>query len=292
MKPSEILKLLPQWEHASSADIVASPAWSVPCRMGETACTLKAAEVVLSDTLDVSIVLGGTEYVLSIADSPVFADLHSLWANRADVPEPILLALVEKECGMLLQTIENVVRRELKVLGVAKGKKDESLSLALDVSEGQPISFMLSSTPQLVRAFGQLAFIDVSNPIVRDARISVVRDMAAFTLSAADMMSIGPGDALIVPEFDSSPARLIAESRLIVDGNGVSPYADDGLLHIVESAPGTVTLGWLLDYAASPSQIPSAEPGEIKLVAGGRTIAVGKVERLGGQPVMKVESKG
>lgn len=292
MKASEILKLLPQWERATSADIVASPAWSIPCRMGETQCALKAADMVPSDTLDISIVIDGSNYVLSVADTPAFADLHRLWANRAEVPEPILLALVEKECGPLLQTIENVVRRELKVLGVAKEKKGDSLSLSLNVPDGEPIPFLLTSTTMLVRAFGQLAFIDLTHPLIREARISVVRDMAAFTLSAADMMSIAPGDALVVPEFDASPMRLIAEGKLLVDGNGVSPYADDGLLHVFESAPGSVTLGWLLDYAVSPSQIPSAEPGEVKLVAGGRTIAVGKVGRLGGQSVMIIESKG
>ena len=69
MKPIEILRLLPPWDKATPEDIVASPAWAIPCRMGETQCAIKMAEVAPVDTIDVSITLEGNQYVLSISNS-------------------------------------------------------------------------------------------------------------------------------------------------------------------------------------------------------------------------------
>ena len=124
MKPHEILSMLPQWADAAPEALLDSPAWAMPCRLGEDSTALRAADVKPCDTLNLAVLLDGERHVLSIADSPRFADIHALWPSRADVPEPILLALVEKECGPLLQLVENAVRRQLKIEGLATDGPD------------------------------------------------------------------------------------------------------------------------------------------------------------------------
>ena len=123
MKASEILGTLPKWANATADDIVKSPAWAMPCRLGETACTMRLDANHPADALDVAIMLEDERHVLSLVDSPRFESLHALWATRAEVPEQILLALVERECGPLLQLLENAARRQLKVVGIASDEE-------------------------------------------------------------------------------------------------------------------------------------------------------------------------
>ena len=130
MKPHEILSVLPRWADAAPEALLDSPAWAMPCRLGEDSTVLRTADVTPCDTLNLAVLLDGERHVLSIADSPRFTDIHALWPSRADVPEPILLALVEKECGPLLQLVENAVRRQLKIEGIAPDGPDAETELA------------------------------------------------------------------------------------------------------------------------------------------------------------------
>ncbi len=81
MKPLEILTMLPQWSDAAPSVLLDSPAWAMPCRLGEESATLRMAGVRPCDTLDLAVLLDGERHLLSIADSPRFADLHALWAS-------------------------------------------------------------------------------------------------------------------------------------------------------------------------------------------------------------------
>ena len=158
MKPLEILSALPKWANAAPESLLESPAWAMPCRLGDASATLRAAEVRPGESLDLAVLLDGERHLLSIADSPRFADLHALWATRAEVPEPILLALVEKECGVLLQLVENAVRRQLKVEGLASDGPDER-TIFMQVED---VVFGLTRSPVVEAALGQLRFVDTA----------------------------------------------------------------------------------------------------------------------------------
>ena len=67
MKPIEILSAIPQWAKTSPEDILASPAWAMPCRLGEEQCVMRPADVRPAETLDLSIRLGEEDHVLGIA---------------------------------------------------------------------------------------------------------------------------------------------------------------------------------------------------------------------------------
>ena len=74
MKPHEMLSMLPQWANAAPKTLLDSPAWAMPCRLDEATVMLRMVDVRPCDTLDVSVLLDGTRHVLSIADSPRFAE--------------------------------------------------------------------------------------------------------------------------------------------------------------------------------------------------------------------------
>ena len=292
MKPGEILGLLPKWRNASPDELIASPAWAMPCRLGETVCTMRLDAIRPADTLDVAITLEDEPHVLSLVDTPHFEDLHRIWSSRADVPDPILLALVEKECGQLLQLIENAVRRQLKIVGLSSTDEPvgERLCARICAGDEEILSFSLSSSPALVAAFGKLAFIDTTHASVRDVELSAVTEFASFTLSASDISSLAVGDALVIPEVETAPRRLIVEGLFLVDENGVTRYADDGRLRVLDAESHAVTLGSLFDQSQSPTAVASGKPAQLRLVASGKNIAHGRLEAIASQPAFIVES--
>lgn len=286
MKPHEILSMLPQWADAAPGALLDSPAWAMPCRLGEDSTVLRTADVRPGDTLNLAVLLDGERHVLSIADSPRFADIHALWPSRADVPEPILLALVEKECGPLLQLVENAVRRQLKIEGLATDGPDARTVFA----QVNDVVFGLTRSPTVEVAFGQLRFIDCAHQAVRDTVLPCETELAAFTLSAADLASLAVGDALLLPEVGTVPPRLVVDGRFAVDENGVLPFKDDGRLRVVGADAHTMTLGELFDRAQNPAAEESAAPAQLCLVASGKTAAQGRLEQLASHPAFIVES--
>lgn len=286
MKPHEILSMLPQWAKATPDAILDSPAWAMPCRLGDAATFLRKADVKPCDTLDLVILLEGERHVLSLADTPRFADLHALWPVRAEVPEAILLALVEKECGVLLQLVENALRLQLKIEGIASDGLDPS-ALFVQVEDAV---FGITRSPKVVSAFGQLRFIDCSHQSIRDETLPCETEYAAFTLPEPDLVSLAVGDALLLPEVGSAAPRLVADGRFAMDGEGVSPFKDDGNLRVIDAEARTVTMGEIFDWAQGSSGAAPGNPARLRLVSSGRDVAFGSFGQLVSQPAMIIES--
>ena len=286
MKPYEILSMLPNWSGAAPESLLDSPAWAMPCRLGENSTTLRKAEVLPCDTLDISVLLDDDRHLLSIADSPRFEELHALWPSRSDVPAPILLALVEKECGPLLQLVENAVRHQLKVEGLASDGPSER-TLFVQVED---VVFGLSRSPAVETAFGQLRFIDVAHEAVRDMGLPCEMELAAFALSAAELASLAVGDALLLSEVGTVPPRLVVDGRFLVDENGVTPFKDDGRLRVIGAESREITLGELFDRAQTPVACESANPSQLRLVMSGKTVASGQLGQLASHPAFMVEA--
>ena len=288
MKPHEILSMLPQWAGAASGVLLDSPAWAMPCRLGDDTTMLRMADTQPCDTLNISMFLEGERHVLVLADSPRFVDLHALWAARAEVPEPILLALVERECGPLLQLVENAMHRQLKIEGLSLDEPD-ARTLFVQVEN---VVFGLTRSPMVEAALGQLRFIDSSHQAVRDLTLPCDTELAAFTLSAADMASLAVGDALLLPEIGTVPPRIVADRRFLVDENGVAPFKDDGRLRVVDAERHSITLGEIFDRAQNPVAEKAYSPTQLLLVDSGKTIANGRLEQLAGQNAFVVEATG
>ena len=155
MKPLEILSSLPQWAKATPATILASPAWTLPCRFGDESCAMRLDAPVPAETLDIQIRLGDEDHVLGVVDTPSLPNLHAVWAARAEVPAPILLALVEKECGPLLQLLENAARRQLQVVGLAQERPGgQTVCARVFSAAGDLVSFTLTLSPALAETLG------------------------------------------------------------------------------------------------------------------------------------------
>ena len=292
MKPFEILSVLPEWMNATPDQILDSPAFAMPCRFGDETAVLVLDAVHPADAIRLSILIEGEPHVLSLARSPRFRDLDAIWDSRADVPEPILLALVEKDAGQLLQLLENAVRRQIKLVGLAASDSpSDGQALFARVSD---VVFSLTRSATVTAAFGNLRNLDLAHESIRSVSLPAVSEYAAFALPAAEISGLSAGDALLLPEMGTVAAKRVVDGRFVLDEDGVSRYDGGGLVHVLDAATKEITLGELFDATeggASKGESPSGAIGlPLRLVQGGKTLANGRLDKLSGQFAFIVET--
>ena len=323
MNPLDLLSALPPFRDWSPAEVLASPAWAMPCRLGSEEGRLVSDGALLpADPLRLAVRFADDPATLALADSPIFPELHALWSSRADVPAPILLALVEKECGPLLQLLENAAGRQLAIDGLAAGEAEGGsggaaprslVPFSLRRSSGEELcSFALTLPPAVLESFGALRNLDVAHVSVREREYAAQVQLATPVLATADLESIAPGDHLLLPEVaasgsrgaDSSEPFSCPEATLVVSGllaaapSGLAPWTDSGVLRIVLADPATLPLGDLLDLASGDLDHASLvarrsslrEGAALALLRGPATLAAGRLATVASQPSFSIET--
>ena len=275
-------------KHIRKHEIENPIVYVLACRIGEKQETLRLDAVEAADTLDLSICFGDEPHILRLSRSPRFNELDKVWDCRADVPEPILLALVEKDCGELFQMLENAVRRQLRLAGLASGEDGSGAQMLF--AQVADVTFALTRSDAVVSAFGSLRNLDLSHPSLRGETLSAETEYAAFALSAANLSSLAVGDALLLPEIGSVSPRIVVDGRFVIDDRGVSPFFDDGRCRVLAAEPRVVALGELFDAAESPHGVEGAAANQLRLVQGGKTLANGRLDVVGDQHAFIVES--
>ena len=111
-------------------------------------------------------------------------------------------------------------------------------------------------------------------------------------LPEADIASMAPGDAVLLPEVGSVPPRLVVNGCFAVDVNGVAPLAENSnsLLRVRAAEGRSISLGEVFDASETPPQLPPVAVGtQLVLLGEGRTVASGRLDRLAGQYAFFVE---
>lgn len=304
MKPLEILSALPAFAKAQPDAILDSPAFAMPCRLGEETVTVRHApiEPAQADMLALSVTFSDEPHALCIARSPRFPELCKIWETMADVPEPILLALVERECGQFLQMLENAVRMQLRLVGISREANGGQVALcasgatASDDGEGSgDIVFTLSRSASVTAAFGALRNLDLSHEAIRSLSLPCECEYAAVALNDADLASLEPGDAVLLPEILEIAPKLVAGNIFTIDENGVSPCVADALAHVRDAAVREISLGDVFDAAAGKALKVEGLKVEgssalgnppLRLMSNDKTIASGRLDLIGGQPAL------
>ena len=292
MKSLEIISSLPQWAKASPSAILDSPAFMMPCRIGDETSELRHAQVepAESESLALSVEFGGEPHELLIARSPRFPELDKIWDSRSELPEPILVALVEKECGPLFQMLENAVRKQMRLAGVKKGGPEVAEATAYLSLQASDIVFSLTRSRTVVSVLGTLRNLDLSHESIRSQTLPAECEYAAFAAAEADLATLAPGDAVLVQEVGTVPPKLVVDGRFVVDTNGVAPVEKDALVHVRAGEGRVVSLGEAFDAVETPLALPSAEQGaQLKLVKDGRVVASGRLDKLADQLAFIVE---
>ena len=280
VKPIELLQQLDEFKALTPADILSHPAWSVPVTWNEAPAALHADAVVTSETINLAVRLGNEDCVLGLVPSEAFPELSELFPARAEVPPPIMLAVVEKEAGPLFQMLENALRRELSVQGLAEtpaeGARTFQVAVADDPSASTP-SFTLALTDALVRELGDLRYLNAEHPSIAENKVAMEVAYAEFDLSADELAGLAPGDYLLLPEMSTEkPGRVCRPGTLPSDR-----------LRIVASELANVPFATALqeDLRCAP-----VGTDDLVLMLGERRIASGRLSKLGEQPAFAVEA--
>jgi len=270
MNAQALLKTWPGVEKANAETLLGFPSWRLETEYDGRAAVIRHGDV-LSSTVDLAVTLDGESHRLRIGDSEAFADLHRLWARRTELPENLLLALIEKECGGVLQTLENVARKQLSVKGLATGEAGGDKPFVL-CSEGIEIPFALDLSPALVIEWGRIDNLDVAHQSVRDLTRPIRVDYSTYDLSADETSRLAVGSVLVMS------ADAVPSWRLMVPS--------DDLVHVLSADETLVSFGSVAD-----DEWPSVPaPDRLTIILRGRPYATAEIARLGAVPAVKLTS--
>ena len=274
MDARELLKAWPAWQRAGTETVLASPAWRMPVRLNGTACELKSSDPV-ADLLVLDVTLDGEPHRLALADSPAYADLHLLWSRRGELPEALLLALAEKECGGVFSLVETATRRMLAVKGLSGNA--EGLRFFSVAGAGVDVAFGLDVTPDLAAVLGRLDNIDPSHPSVRASTRPVRAVRGRLELVDEDLGELTPGSFLLLPDTFGADARWVPVEDLEAAGD------------LVVAAPETAEMSFA---AFADEAFPPLPDGtESELLRGSRRLCRCADARVGQARALKVTEK-
>ena len=279
MNAIELIEKWPGWTEATPTEIFGSEAWAMPVSYRGSEAVLVKDAVRERDVIGLDIRLDDEQHFLALAVSDDYPELSKVWEAKAKLPDEILLALVEKECGALFQTLENAVRRQLSVKGLADREQAKALNakaqaFAIRDGDGTTVcDFSLSMSEPVVATFGRLSNLDFGHSAIRGLTRPARAKYAEFFLDEADVAGLAPGDRLLLPEIETKPAQWMFDDP------------KDNLLHVLGAGETEIAFGALADDC--PPELPPAT--ELELRFRGRTVAVGRLARLGEQPAFEIE---
>lgn len=276
MNGLELLTRWPGWADKRPAAILAEPAWALRTRWGDEEVRLRFTDNRPRDVIAVKIAFDDEEHFLGLGCREVFPDLATLWDRKGDIPNTLVLALIEKECGKLLQLLENAVRGQLRVIGLTDAAEREGTrGFEVVRKDGSIIAdFALTVSDMVVEAFGDLSAIDTAHPSIASMTRPATPEYAAFSLGA-EAETLAPGDYLLMPELDN----LLA-ARWQFD-----PPVADGKFHLRATQTVDISFGDLVEETLPA--IP--KPTELELFSGTKVVATGRYDRLGAQPALAIE---
>lgn len=276
MNELELLARWPGWADKRPADLLNEPSWALRTRWGDEEVRLRLTDNRPRDLIALKIAFDDDEHFLGLGRREAFPDLAALWDRKADIPQTLVLALVERECGKLLQLLENTVRRQLRVIGLTDAEAREGTrGFEVVRKDGSIVAdFALTVSDAIIEAFGDLAAIDVTHSSVRNQLRPAIAEYAHFSLGP-ESAALAPGDWLLVPELDN---RIAARWCM-------SSAEADGKYHVRAAEPSEISFGEIADNTLP--EIP--HPQELELFFEGKLIATGRYNRLGEQAALAIE---
>lgn len=276
MNDIELLSRWPGWSQKSPDEILASEAWAMRARWGDDEVAIKFSDNRPRDIIALKIAFDDEEHFLGIGERSSFPDLEALWERKREIPQSLVLALVEKECGKLFQLLENSVRRQLTVIGLTDVNERAGTQGFDVVSPDGTIlaSFALNLSSMVREAFGDISAIDTSHIAIRSMTLPATVEYATFSLGA-ESASIATGDYILAPEL----ANVVAAKWIVGDPT------DDGKYHLRSAAVSPICFA-AFDDSKMP-EVPA--PTELELFYGSKRIAVGRFAKLGEESAFAVE---
>ncbi len=272
MKPFELFKSLNQIKAMSKLDIVLHPAWSRPIIVEGEEYTLRVAEGSMQG-VNLLVSWGQEKGVLTLFDSPKFPDFSRLFPRQAEIPDSILLAVIEKEAGVLLQALENTIRAELSISGLVKESGDAKKFEVVSEKGEIVFTFALTLTEAILSEFARLEYLDLSHESIASMKIPAEIEFAAFPVQEIEGLEVG--DSLLLPELDTpSPGTAVLR--------GASTSEQ---VRVLSPEEGQVTFAQII---IGGDAVRRERSEELKLILKGEEIGRSVVAKVGSAPALKI----
>lgn len=279
MNAEELIEKWPGIAGQDAAAIFGRDAWAMPVGYAGNDATLVKDATRERDVIGLAIKFDDEPHFLSLAVSDAYPELSKVWQLKKMLPNEVLLALIEKECGALLQTLENAARRQLSVSGLVPhenvgAQNAAAQAFALRNASGETVcDFALSLSKALVAEFGRIENLDVKHDSIRALTRPARVEYAAFSLADEELAGLAPGDHLLLPEIATDAPKWVTATP-----------ADD-LVHVLGAMAGELSFK---DFADDTLPEPP-EASALILLHHGHAVAEGRLVRLGEQPAFAVE---
>lgn len=271
MDALELLKNWPTWRKATAKMLFDSPAWRLAVVYDGEPCELVKRESAPSDLLAVELTFDGEASVLGIGDSPAFPDLHRLWSRRGELPSELLLALVEKECGALLQLLEDATEKLVAVTGVVPVAEPQGADLSFALRDGAEVPFSLVLTPAMLARLGRFENLDLEHPSIRGLSRLAQGVYAKLDVNVSKE-NLAVGDLLLLPDAAEAESTWLES------------VPDDGALRVCAPEEGELTFAQMADDSLPP--VPDSET--VQVLLGSKLFARGNVVPLGRQRAVRL----
>ena len=279
MNGEELIEKWPGIAGADAAAIFGKDAWAKPVGYAGNDATLVKDATRERDVIGLEIRFDAERHFLGLAVSDAYPELSKVWTERTKLPDEIVLALVEKECGELFQTLENAARRQVSVIGLAdreaaKAENVKAQAFALKDDSGETVcDFSLSMSQALLAEFGRVENLDAGHESIRALTRPARAEYAAFSLTENELKGLAVGDCLLLPEIGTEDPKWVTETP------------DDDLVHVLGATVGELSFKDFADDA-----LPEPPPASaLVLLHKGRTVAEGRLQPLGAQNAFAVE---
>ena len=272
MDAFELLRNWPTWKRAGAGKILASPAWRLDVMLGDRRGVLRIVPSEEAEFLWLEVDFEGERHWLGLPDQPAFDELHRVWSLRDRLPAEVRLALVEKDCGPLLQMLEDVMRRQLSIVGFAEGEPPagvRAFEVSLADDGGAALRFALNLSPSMEIDLGRMENLDLSHESIRSLSRDVEAEYAAFDLAEEAVAALGAGDLLLRPP-DAEPQWLL-------------DVPVDGRVHVFAEKPLPLTFGQLVG-----GDVPVPAANSFRIVRDGGLVAKAKLSKVGSHPAFRI----
>lgn len=303
MIPIDLLTSWPLLGKASVEDVISSPAYAMPCKWPSEGCSLSfAGSVRPVPAFGLVLRFANEEQILGLPDTKLFPTLNALSSDLSDIPDELVLAALEKDAGGLFALLEDASKRQVQVAGlVSSGDQRFGMARSFQIKDktGVPVfSALMTFSPAMVKLFGDVKYLDLTNPVISDLALDGVVEYARFNLSNDEINGLSQGDMILLPELKigADPWKVTihldgcytllgecSDGRLKINSSPTPLMVNPDDLRVISAESIKVSFGQVLSLLAKGGAVEKIlrRPAELKLVRGERMLAQGCIEQLG-----------
>jgi len=301
MLPLDLVSSWPGLAKISAEEVLASPAYRIPCVWQEEKAALVFGGKRPVLALGVCLQMAQEEQVLGIAQGAKLPTLASLGEQWEELPRDLALAAIEQDLGELFGVLEEVTQHQLSVKGLVAVDDPRFVTarnLSIVQGNGEDVlDFLLSLSPAMVKNMGNLKYLQLNHPELSNMALKARVEVAEFAVEPSDLAGMKAGDAFELSEMSGSgPWKVLVlvgntysvlgtctSKSLVLSSSPIQVKNSDNLVHIMVQGTFMVSLENMLALVnkGGTAEISFGIGATLDVEVGGKVLASGRLEHVG-----------